>query len=278
MKKIFSIISLLFFFTYQLSFNQIQKKIGENLKTKFENFEYENIISITDSILKSNSKISIDDSIQIFYFRALSAYHLSDINLSEKSFKTLVNLDKNFVLDSAEVSPKIIAFFEQIKQREIENSKKTSSKTDNENSLYSLKNLIAREREIYRESIWKNLIMPGWGNFVRNEKTKGYFFSLTFSASLISSIYFYLDANSKEKDYLNEINPDKISEKYSIYNKSFKIRNVSFIVLVLIYFYSQFDLLSRTYIPDFDALLNLNTYPSKSNIQHFYLNLNFPIY
>lgn len=245
MKKIFISFFFLFLASQQMIYSQSKEPISKILKSKFENFEYENIIQISDSILKSGFKINKEDSIQIFYYRSIAAFHIWDINISEESFKILLKLDKNFILDSTEVSPKIILFFEQIKKKETEKFDELI-KNQKQNNLNSSSNdNLKRSFTIFRESVEKNFIMPGWGNLFLNEKDKGYFFITTFSISLLSSIYFYFDTRSKEKAYLNEVDIEKISEKYKSYNTSYKLRNISLITSGLIYIYSQFDILSR---------------------------------
>jgi len=258
MKKLFFSILLLFLNSYPMIFSQTQEPIGNFLKSQFENFQYEEIISFSDSILKSNSKISRDDSIQIFYYRSIAAFHIWDIALSEESFKTLLQLDKDFKLDSTEVSPKIISFFNQIRKKEIE-SQVHSEQNQNFKSLNnSLNEDLRKNFTLYREAIWKNLIFPGWGNLVMKERGKGYLILSSFSISLISSVYFYLDTNSKEEAYLNEVNVDKILERYKSYNTSYKIRNISLITLGLIYIYSQFDIISRNTISENNSIPNLS--------------------
>lgn len=245
MKHIQIIVSILLLFSTQKVFSQTQTNIGDRLKSKFENFEYENVIKITDSLLKSDSKLSKNDSIQIFYYRSISAFHLWDINSSEDNFKILLSLDKNFILDSTEVSPKIVNFFNQIKKKELEKSiQKIENKTET-NQISSIQEFYQKNFSNYKGAIWRNLIFPGWGNLFLKENTKGYILTLSFTLSFISSVYFYFDTNSKEKEYLAEVIPEKISEKYNAYNSSYKLRNFSLISLGLIYLYSQFDLLSR---------------------------------
>lgn len=271
MKKIFLLFSLLNIISSQLIYSQ-QSKIESLLKSKFENFEYEKVITISDSLLKFRSDLIKDDSIKIFYYKAISAFHIWDINLSEESFKVLIKLDKNFQLDSNEVSPKIISFFNQIRKRESEEIKGNSLQ---QNFLFQDQNSkieeLRKNLSLYREAIWKNVVYPGWGNFVIEQKTKGYIFASSFSISLISSAYFYFLTEKREREYLNEINLDKISEKYSSYNTAYKLRNISLITLGLIYIYSQFDLLTETFP------LSLNNL-SRIDLEHKNNTINLSIY
>lgn len=271
MKNIFLLFSLLNIISSQLIYSQ-QSKIELLLKSKFENFEYEKVITISDSLLKFSSNLTREDSIKIFYYRAISAFHIWDINLSEESFKVLLKLDKNFQPDSNEVSPKIISFYNQIRKREIEEIQSISLQ---QNLLFQDQNSkiegLRKNLTLYREAIWKNLVYPGWGNFIIDQKTKAYIFTSSFSISLISSVYFYFLTEKREREYLNEINPDQISEKYSSYNMAYKLRNISLISLGLIYIYSQFDLLTEAFP------LSLNNL-SRIYLEHKNNSINLSIY
>jgi len=277
MKKIFLIVIFLqIIFLTNTLFSQTKSKIGEILKSKFENFQYEEIIAYSDSILKYSESLTRDDSISIFYYRAISAFNLWDKNLSEENFKKILSIDKNFALDSNEVSPKIISFFDEIKKREFENTTNKVNQTainEKSPSELSLINEYKKSITTYREAVWKNLVFPGWGQLVLNQKSKGIIFAASFTVALISSVYFYFDTNSKEKAYLSETDPEKIKTKYSAYNNSYRLRNISFASLAAIYFYSQFDIL--TYPP-----INLSTSFSmnedlKINKSSFNLSLKF---
>lgn len=274
MKITLSLITFLLVISNQIVLSQSKKNISDLLKSKFENFEYESVLSITDSILKSNSDLAKNDSIQIFYYRSLSAFHIWDINLSEDNFKTLLKLDKNFILDSTEVSPKIVNFFNQIKKRESENSIQLNNKEKENDLTTSFQEIYKKKYSDYREALWKNFLIPGWGNLSLKEKTKGYIITSSFSISLISSMYFYFNTKAKEKEYLNEVTPEKIAEKYNSYNSSYKIRNLSFIALGLIYIYSQIDLLTRNPFQENIIISNLNVGSLQNQIQ---FTLTFPI-
>ncbi|MCX8056482.1 MAG: hypothetical protein N3F03_02590 [Ignavibacteria bacterium] len=245
MKKILSI-TFLSLLLCQILYSQQQNRIGETLKSHFENFEYDKVIAIGDSLLIYNANLSKEDSIQIFYYKAISAFHMWDINLSEENFRNLLKLDQNFKLDSSTVSPKIISFFNQLKKRELEEV----SKSKNQYEINNQKENTKKENSfnnfsIYKESIWKNLLIPGWGNFVLNQKSKGYLFTISYSLSLISTIYFSYITAKKENEYLNETIPERITEKYKSYNTYYKLKNISIGALSLVYLYSQIDFFSN---------------------------------
>ena len=66
------------------------------------------------------------------------------------------------------------------------------------------------------------------------------------SASIItfgSGIYFSIEANQREKDYLSETEKSEIESVYNQYNEAYKFRNAAFIGFAAIWLYAQTDLL-----------------------------------
>jgi len=243
-KKFLFIISIILFSNSSI-FTQTVSKYELLLKQKFEEFDYNSVIKLADSILINEKNLSRNDSLSLLYYKALSSFNIWDIKTSEQSFKSILNLDENFSLDTINVSPKIVSYFNDLKTKfsiDKQNKKQTS--------VISIDSILINERikyssqlQNYREALWRNLILPGWGNIYLRNETKGYLVATAFSLSLISSAYFIYDTYKKEKDYLSEINPDLISSKYSSYNSSYKLRNISLGLSALIYIYSQIDYL-----------------------------------
>lgn len=250
MFKKFSVIIFLVFEFSNLAFSQTSSSFETVLKQKFENFDYNSVISLADSILKNEKKLSHEDSLVILYYKALSSFTIWDIKTSEHSFRMILTLDKNFTLDSINVSPKIISYFNDLKSKFV-----NENRTEKQNNSLNIDSLLSLERRkyssefaSYRQALWRNLILPGWGDIYLNNNFKGYLFSGTFTLSFISSVYYIFDAKKKENDYLSEINPDLILEKYSKYNSSYKLKNIFIALTLFVYIYSQVDfLISKNY-------------------------------
>jgi hypothetical protein len=85
--------------------------------------------------------------------------------------------------------------------------------------------------------------LPGLGHLYNESTTKGWILTSLSAVSLTSIIYFIVDSNKKEKEYLQERNRDLIEDKYDSYNLSSGLKNISIGSFVVIWLYSQFDLL-----------------------------------
>jgi hypothetical protein len=56
-------------------------------------------------------------------------------------------------------------------------------------------------------------------------------------------LYFIIDTNRKENDYLNTTNKQDINQKYSAFNNAFKTRNTLITTYALMWLYNQLDIL-----------------------------------
>jgi hypothetical protein len=197
-------------------------------------------------VISTEKNLSESELLEIYRMKATAHYSLWDERSSEKSFREILTIDRNYNLDSTKTSPKIVAFFNQLKQNfNIQPKEKISkNKKIDIDSILALEK-IKRENPIsgHRESLTRYLILPGWGHLYLNENTKGWILTSISSAALISTIYFIFDAQQKEKDYLSSTQTTTINELYERYNFSYRMRNISLITYAVLWLYAQADLL-----------------------------------
>ncbi|HUX61666.1 MAG TPA: hypothetical protein VMV32_10180 [Ignavibacteriaceae bacterium] len=229
----------------QLLFAQQNSGPISVLKSKFESFDYNEAISYADSLLTDKSIFSNSEQVQIYLVKGVSQFSLLNYNGAENSFNNILKINPNYILDSASVSPKIISFFNNLKsdfeKKLAIKNESVSIKTD---TVYLPKiiNKVEPTNDL-KQAILRSVIFPGLGHFYLNENTKGWILTSLSAITLASSIYFIIDSNKKEKNYLNETNPGLIQQKYNSYNSSYKIKNVSIISFVAVWLYSQIDIL-----------------------------------
>jgi hypothetical protein len=158
-----------------------------------------------------------------------------------------LKIDDSHDLDPVEISPKIINFFNEIKQdysavnqEEIPINENMGEDLTEEQTY---QNIINKKNKVYQHSLLRSFAAPGWGHLYLSGSSKGWILTTASTAALGSMLYFIYDANQKETDYLNETNKTLIQEKYDEYNTSYKIRNGLIFTYAAIWLYSQIDLL-----------------------------------
>lgn len=213
-----------------------------DLESYYKNFEFEEIIRQTDSLLGQREKIDNPTLLEILEFRSASLFALGDQIGVRKSFIDLLKIDQNYELSESEYSPKLITLFMDIK-KEYLSIIETEEKVQNSGSNNSIYETATINYTNYNSAIAKSLLVPGWGHFEMGKNSKGILLTSLGLASLGSMVYYIFDAESKERDYLNETNSGLIESKYNEYNSSYRIRNALIISYAAIWLYSQIDLL-----------------------------------
>ncbi|MHB1686606.1 MAG: hypothetical protein ACYCVH_04435 [Ignavibacteriaceae bacterium] len=239
---------LLFISITQFTFAQQNAVSISSLKNKFESFEYNKVISDADSMLALKNVFSREEQIEIFMMKGISQFSLSDDYGAQKSFKEILIIDPSYTLDSTKVSPKIISFFNGIKsnyQKEL--SIKTESIKTKTDTVYVPK-IITNVEPVnnIKQAMFRSVLIPGLGHFYLGDNAKGWILTSLSAVTIASSIYFIIDSNKKEKDYLDETNPGLIQQKYDAYNSSYKMKNISILTFAVVWLYSQIDLLFLT--------------------------------
>lgn len=235
---------------------QIPDSLAE-MQKKFEQFQYGDVISMANRLLMRKYPYTKKDLLDIYKMLGIAHYSLSEDDAAKKSFIEMLRIDSTFKFDSTKVSPKIISFFRQVKNDYVEQQREIEARTvvriDTVYISQKENNLEYIDKE--RGAVARSLIVPGLGQLYKEEYLKGTLLTLLSTAALISSVYFIIDTNEKEKAYLIETNPALIESKYQDYNSSFQKRNISLISYGVIWLYSQIDLL---FLSDIDTGNNSN--------------------
>jgi hypothetical protein len=235
MKKILFVI--LFFI--HAGFSQQEPELLPKLKQSFVAFEYEKTIILADSILQSGDSLSQDDLVEVLRMQAIALFSIDNLEQAENSFLGILEIVPNFTLDESETSPKIIAFFDKIKLDYLSQriNHETTENTDNKNDIVRMRESLAN----YKKGMFRSLILPGWGHYYIGENGKG--LALNFGAilTLAPGIFYTIQTDKYEKEYLNTTHEGKIESRYRRYNSAYKNRNTFLAAFAAIWIYSQYD-------------------------------------
>jgi hypothetical protein len=211
------------------------------IEQQFRQFKYDSVIVKSDRILNSGKNLSSQTKIEIYRMKAISYYSLSQLNFAFKSFVEILELDKNFQLDGPTTSPKIVQFFDDIKKGFVEQQQvpvRTIEivKTDTVR-------LISDTGFALRNSLFRSMVLPGWGHLYIKQKKKGLLLTGMGVATFAASVYSTLDCRDKQELYLNEIDKSLMDQRYDDYNSAYKIRNSFWTAFSVLWIYTQIDLL-----------------------------------
>jgi hypothetical protein len=245
------------------------------LNKRFQAFEYEKAIAAADSMLLTKEGLSKDVLLEVYRIKGISHFSLLQDLQSEESFSNILKLDSSYVLDTAKTSPKILAFFNQVKNKFREELKEEERLRARQDTVFITKTIFDSEAETrVKNSVFRSLILPGWGHLYSGHTTKGTILTILGGITLLSSAYFIYDSDVKEDDYKKAKSISDISDKYDKYNNSYQLKNYSLIALAAVWLYSQIDLL---FISDTIQESNENAVP-EVGITGSSVNFNFKMY
>ncbi|HEY6906101.1 MAG TPA: hypothetical protein VI230_01450 [Ignavibacteriaceae bacterium] len=215
------------------------------MKKKFDQFKYVEVVTMANKLLLKKVPFTKADILGIYKLKGISHYSLSEDDAAKKSFIEILRIDTSYTLDSTKISPKIISFYNQVKQNYIQQQKEIEA-----NTVVRIDTVYVPKIEYDAEHEWKlknaiarSLIVPGLGHLYLESSFKSVVLTVLGSASLVSSIYYFIRTEDKENKYLVETDPVMIESRYNEYNDSYKKRNISMIAYGVLWLYSQIDLL-----------------------------------
>jgi hypothetical protein len=150
-----------------------------------------------------------------------------------REFKTALSANPAYAPDPVSTSPKILEVFKQ-------------ARTD-----YLL--LVASEPAVYRmpqadvrlAASWRSLVLPGWGQFYKQQDVKGSAIMAAQVVSLAALILMQVQVNHSHNDYLaikDYTNP-VIEDRYNVYRQAYRSRNAVGYVTLGIYLFNYLDAL-----------------------------------
>lgn len=212
----------------------------EIMQQHLVNFEYDSVVTMADKMLADKRSFSESELLEIYRMKAIAHYSLLEMNAALNSFVEILKIDPDYSLDPVRTSPKIVKFFSEIKSNI--RQKASPPETIQPVKTDTVK-LIMDTGSVYRNTLVRSMLLPGWGHLYLQNHKKGWLLSALSTATLGSAIYYIFDSRNKQKAYLNEIDPSMMDTKYNSYNRSYKTRNILISAYALLWLYSQTDIL-----------------------------------
>src|SRR5574338_132771 len=133
------------------------------MKKKFDQFKYVEVVTMANKLLLKKVPFTKTDILGIYKLKGISHYSLSEDDAAKKSFIEILRIDTSYTLDSTKISPKIISFYNQVKQNYIQQQKEIEA-----NTVVRIDTVYVPKIEYDAEHEWKlknaiarSLIVPG---------------------------------------------------------------------------------------------------------------------
>lgn len=213
----------------------------QSLENDFRLFKYEQVIK-KGRFLLADPYASKKDSLQIYQFMLSSAYAVDDTTLAKNIIKEILRTEPSFTLDARSTSPKIIEFFNYIKQQIVHKKPPlqppvTEHLTAPQKQLPPLKG----------EYLLASALFPGSGHLWAGDKKSGYYRSAASAALLAAIIYSAIETDRRKDAYLSASGAADFSTLYKRYNSSYRWRNAFLIGYGLWSLYNLYDLQKKNW-------------------------------
>ena len=231
----------LILFAFSSGYCQSRDDQIDQLERLYKAFEYEQVIDLSSRIIAESDSLPEQMLVEIYRMQGASYYSIDKQENARNSFVKILDINADFELSSRDNSPKIIAFFNNIKLDYISKNITTEDTAEKEAEVSILQERFSK----YKAGMLRSIIWPGWGHYQIDENAKARLLNLAGIATLAPGIYYAFSTESLEKDYLNETDQSKISKRYNDYNDAYHYRNYLLSAFAVIWLYSQYDYFFR---------------------------------
>lgn len=210
----------------------------ESLRIKYEQFDYQAVVEQARTLLQHRARLDSATVKEALLLSAMSQYSLLNVDAGMVDFLELLRLDPQFQLDPVKTSPKIVQFFNEIKQsvhREPERER-VVVRVDTVATLVDVGRPLAA-------ALKRSMLWPGWGQCYLGDRSKGRILRTASVLTCAAAAWATVDCRNKEKAYLNTTSRALMNQRYQHYNRSYKTRNILWGSFAAVWLYSQFDLL-----------------------------------
>lgn len=176
------------------------------VKIHYDELQYERAVATGNRLLTGGGDFSPGDLAFLHRYMALANYNLGRQDSSRSHFRSLLSLRPDLRLDPAEVSPKIIEFFDGIR---------AEMETAQPGTGFTRYVMVEDDR---REALWRSALVPGWGQVHKGQWTRGLLVGGLFWGSVAALTWNALEEGDARDAYTAAVFPDDIAARYDDYN------------------------------------------------------------
>jgi len=246
---------LLLFFAFAFANQALaQSKLPslEDIASAYTNFNYQRLDSLVNSALAAYDKYQPDELLRIHLYQGSALYTQGRVDSARAHFAAMLSINPNVEIDAENFSPKIIALVNDMRPQ--------FSTPQPATPTQQIRYIILPDQR--PDAAWRSLVLPGWGQRFKGQKTKGAILSAAAAACAASlAIAHYKNLRTHDA-YLKATDPVDIENRYADYSKWNKMRAGLLWSTGIVWGYAFFDALFIKSSPRAD----FSFYPSNSTI------------
>lgn len=232
-RRLFLILFFLVLNLSRLTYAQTDgNRLLEEIQKAYSELNYTEAEIKAKSVLENYQNFTASQLTEIHKILGLVYYSQNKPAESRRQFELVLSLNPDLSLDPLFVSPKILEFYNQIKDDWL--SKNAQNTVDN-----PVRYVLVHDPR--PAAALRSMLLPGWGQVYKGEKRKGLILSGLWGVGVIGSLATHLARQDAEDKYLSETNPAKIDSRYNTFNTYHKLRNNFLIVSAGVWIFSYID-------------------------------------
>lgn len=207
------------------------------LREAYQQMDYIRAEQEAYTILESFETHTAQELTEAHVTLAIIQYTQSNWQQSQNHFEAALSLSPELELDARDVSPKIRAFYEEVR----EGLQPSGGATESQE---------IQLRYIYVEdpragAIWRSMVVPGWGQLYAGENKKGLLFAGGWVALAGATAGLHAARSRAQDRYQKATDPLRIEAQYESYNRLHKLRNSAALAAVGLWLGSYLDALHK---------------------------------
>ena len=133
---------------------------------------------------------------------------------ARRQFEAALSIDPALTLDPVLVSPKTVEFFDEVRA--------TMATSTGAAAGPDLRYVLIEDRRT--AGALRSLVVPGWGQFYKGDRAKGWGFALAGGAAVTGLVVAETRYNAAREDYEAATSPSEASRLYESYDRWYQIR------------------------------------------------------
>ncbi len=240
-----TIIFLILFLQATVFGQGAERDLIEEIQTAYNQLNYPEAEIKAQAALKDFQRFTPAQLTEIHKILALIYFSQNQEDAARLQFENALSLSPDLKLDPLFVSPKIVEFFEDIKKARA--AKVNDAGAPRADVRYVL------VQDPRPAAAMRSMILPGWGQLYKGEKTKGRVLLGLWSAGVIGTVAAHIARANAEDKYLAETDPNRIESRYDAFNRYHKLRNNLLIFSGGVWLFSYLDAIVKKQNPNYSS-------------------------
>ena len=218
---------------------QDDRQLVLDMREAYQGLDYDKAEELAGKILARFEAFNVDELIETHVTLALIRYTQNRLDEAELQFISALSLKPSLELDPVLVSPKVRTFFDELKEGQFQGDQETDN-LEGESPDASRYIFVRDPRPA---AAIRSMILPGWGQFYKDEPVKGYVYAGLWAGSASLTIITHIRRRDAARSYRISRDPQEISDTYQDYNRLHKFRNAMFLTSASVWLVSYIDAL-----------------------------------